>query len=197
MLSRDLCTASALTAARSRTRTSPATRPATGLTDITVRRLANPAFIEGWALYAERLGLVRFYEDPYSDFGRTYENWRACRLVVDTRMHYFGWTLSKPSTSWPATTALRTITLKPRLIATSWPGQALAYKTGELRFGTASEGRERARRRVRHPRGSTRSYWVAGRFLLDVLDANVNEFITSKQPEGALTLNEQEPAYKK
>ncbi|MCA9165971.1 MAG: DUF885 domain-containing protein, partial [Planctomycetales bacterium] len=100
------------------------------LTDIPQFRRFSPitAFIEGWALYAERLGLeVGFYEDPYSDFGRlTYENWRACRLVVDTGVHYFGWTRQEAIDYMLTHTALskHNITAEvDRYIA--WPGQAL------------------------------------------------------------------------
>jgi uncharacterized protein (DUF885 family) len=95
------------------------------------------AFVEGWALYAERLGLeAGFYEDPYNDFGRlTYEMWRACRLVVDTGMHYFDWTRQEAIDFMAANTALtlHNITTEvDRYI--SWPGQALAYKIGELKI---------------------------------------------------------------
>ncbi len=102
------------------------------------RRFAGiTAFIEGWALYSERLGLeVGFYEDPYSNFGRlTYEMWRACRLVVDTGMHYLGWTRQQAIEYMAENTALslHNITAEvDRYI--SWPGQALAYKTGELKI---------------------------------------------------------------
>ena len=94
-------------------------------------------FVEGWALYSERLGLeVGFYEDPYSDFGRlTYEMWRACRLVVDTGMHYFGWTRQQAIDFMQENSALslHNITAEvDRYI--SWPGQALAYKMGELKI---------------------------------------------------------------
>lgn len=73
------------------------------------RRVAGvDAFIEGWGLYSERLGLeAGFYTDPYSDFGRlTYEMWRACRLVVDTGMHAKGWTRQQAMDYMAAHTAL-------------------------------------------------------------------------------------------
>lgn len=93
------------------------------------------AFGEGWGLYAEWLGLeAGFYTDPYSNFGRlTYEMWRACRLVVDTGMHALGWTRAKAMDYLAANTALslhEVRTETDRYI--SWPGQALAYKMGEI-----------------------------------------------------------------
>jgi uncharacterized protein (DUF885 family) len=95
------------------------------------------AFIEGWALYAERLGLeVGFYKDPYSDFGRlNYEMWRACRLVVDSGMHYFGWTRKQAIEFMAKNTALSMHNITSEVDRyISWPGQALAYKTGELKI---------------------------------------------------------------
>jgi uncharacterized protein (DUF885 family) len=93
------------------------------------------AFVEGWALYAERLGLeVGFYQDPYSDFGRlTYEMWRACRLVVDTGIHALGWSRQQAIDFMAEHTALSLLNITnevDRYIA--WPGQALGYKLGEL-----------------------------------------------------------------
>jgi uncharacterized protein (DUF885 family) len=95
------------------------------------------AYIEGWGLYSERLGLeAGFYTDPYSDFGRlTYEMWRACRLVVDTGVHALGWTRQQAIDFLAGNTALslhEVGTEVDRYI--SWPGQALAYKMGELKI---------------------------------------------------------------
>ncbi len=95
------------------------------------------AFGEGWALYAEYLGLeAGIYEDPYSNFGRlTYEIWRACRLVVDTGVHALGWTRQQMLDYLAENTALslhEVTTETDRYI--SWPGQALAYKIGELKI---------------------------------------------------------------
>jgi uncharacterized protein (DUF885 family) len=102
------------------------------------RRFASfTAFVEGWALYAERLGLeVGFYQDPYSDFGRLgFEMWRACRLVVDTGMHYLGWSREQAIAFMADNTALSLHNIEAeidRYIA--WPGQALGYKMGELKI---------------------------------------------------------------
>lgn len=96
------------------------------------------AFVEGWALYAERLGLEvdHIYEDPYSDFGRlSYEMWRALRLVVDTGMHYLDWSRADAIEFMAENSALSMHNIESevdRYIA--WPGQALAYKTGELKI---------------------------------------------------------------
>lgn len=93
------------------------------------------AFGEGWALYAEWLGVeMGFYQDSYSQFGRlTYEMWRAARLVVDTGIHAKGWSRQKAIDFLASNTALsmhNVVTEIDRYI--SWPGQALSYKMGEL-----------------------------------------------------------------
>lgn len=95
------------------------------------------AFGEGWALYCERLGLeVGLYTSPYDDFGRLlYEMWRSCRLVVDTGMHALDWPRDKAVAFMLENTALSELNINvevDRYIA--WPGQATAYKIGELKI---------------------------------------------------------------
>jgi uncharacterized protein (DUF885 family) len=92
---------------------------------------------EGWGLYTEWLGTIMgIYETPYEEFGRlTYEMWRACRLVIDTGIHQFGWSREKAMDYLRARAALaehEITTEVERYIA--WPGQALAYKLGELQI---------------------------------------------------------------
>jgi len=141
------------------------------------------AFTEGWALYAERLGLeAGMYEDPYSNFGRlTYEMWRALRLVVDTGMHYFGWSRQQAIDYMAENSALtlHNITTEvDRYI--SWPGQALAYKTGELKI---RELRSRAEDKLGKSFDIRAFHDVvlgSGAVPLNVLEANVDEWIASE-----------------
>ena len=97
----------------------------------------HTAFVEGWGLYAERLGLeVGFYQTPYTNFGRlSYEMWRACRLVVDTGIHAKNWTRQQAIDYMLENTglSLNNITTEVDRYIT-WPGQALAYKMGELKI---------------------------------------------------------------
>lgn len=102
------------------------------------------AYGEGWALYSERLGEeLGIYETPYERFGRlTYEMWRACRLVIDTGIHAKGWSRQQALDLLANNSALSMHNIRTevdRYIA--WPGQALAYKMGELKI---VELRERA-----------------------------------------------------
>ncbi|QDT13174.1 DUF885 domain-containing protein [Stieleria marina] len=103
------------------------------------RESSITAFIEGWALYSERLGLeMGFFTDPYQDFGRlSMEAWRASRLVVDTGIHYLGWTRQQAIDYMTENTALsphNIVAEVDRYIG--WPGQALAYKVGELEISS-------------------------------------------------------------
>jgi uncharacterized protein (DUF885 family) len=146
------------------------------------------AFGEGWGLYSERLGLeAGFYTDPYSDFGRlTYEMWRACRLVVDTGLHAMGWTRDQAIEFLASHTALslhEVTTETDRYI--SWPGQALAYKMGELKI-------RELRRKAEETLGSRfdlRAFHdlvlSGGTLTLPVLEERVEAFLRSRPPRAS------------
>ncbi|WP_420128355.1 DUF885 domain-containing protein [Longimicrobium sp.] len=151
----------------------------------TFRRFSSfTAFVEGWALYAEQLGYdVGFYTDPYSRFGQlTYEMWRACRLVVDTGMHWKGWTRQQAIDYMAENSALTVLNITnevDRYIA--WPGQALAYKTGQMKI---SELRAEATRAL-GPRFDIRRFHDvvlgSGAVPLTVLEDNVRAWIAAEQ----------------
>ena len=95
------------------------------------------AYIEGWALYAERLGLeLDAFETPYEQFGRlSNEMWRACRLVVDTGIHAMGWTPEEAREFMAENTAMSLHNVRTEVDRyVAWPGQSLAYKMGEIRI---------------------------------------------------------------
>ena len=90
---------------------------------------------EGWGLYTEWLGQqMGIYETPYEEFGRqTYEMWRAVRLVIDTGMHEYGWSRDKALAYFKEHVALSDLEITNEVDRyISWPGQALAYKLGEI-----------------------------------------------------------------
>ena len=101
------------------------------------RNLYLSAFGEGWGLYSELLAEeMGIYETPYEHFGKlTYEMWRACRLVVDTGIHAFGWSREQAVNFMKSNTALSIHEINTEIDRyISWPGQALAYKIGELKI---------------------------------------------------------------
>ena len=142
------------------------------------------AFIEGWGLYSESLGTeMGFYTDPYSKFGQlTYEMWRACRLVVDTGMHTMGWTREQAINFMKENTAKSEqdiIVEIDRYIV--WPGQALAYKIGELKI---KELRAKAKQEL-GDKFDVRKFHNAmlddGPLPLEVLEKRIGEWIVAQK----------------
>lgn len=148
------------------------------------RNAGYTAYVEGWGLYAESLGTeMGFYTDPYSKFGQlTYEMWRACRLVVDTGMHQFGWSRQQAIDFMKENTAKTEndiIVEVDRYIV--WPGQALAYKIGELKI---KELREKARKEL-GTKFDVRRFHNAvlddGPLPLDILESRINKWIAEQK----------------
>ncbi len=142
---------------------------------------SNSAYGEGWGLYSEYLGVeAGIYKTPYQHFGRlTYEMWRACRLVVDTGMHALGWTRQEAMDFMAANTALSLHEIRTetdRYI--SWPGQALAYKLGELKIKELRARAEQALGEAFDVRAFHDLILANGAVPLTVLETQVDAWIS-------------------
>jgi uncharacterized protein (DUF885 family) len=142
---------------------------------------------EGWGLYVEWLGTVMgIYETPYEDMGRlTYEMWRACRLVIDTGIHAFGWTRDQAMSYLRDRAALseHEITTEiDRYIA--WPGQALAYKLGELQIRRQRREAEEALGAKFDQRRFHDAILAIGSVPLPVLEQHMQQFIAAELASG-------------
>ncbi len=151
------------------------------------KHLEYTAFVEGWALYSERLGKdVGFYQDPYSDFGRLdADMWRAIRLVVDTGVHSEHWTRQQMVDYFHQYSAMDEPTIQSeidRYIA--WPGQALAYKIGQLEILAL---RDRAKKELGDKfdiRAFHDQVIDSGALPLDVLEGRITAWIATQKTAG-------------
>jgi uncharacterized protein (DUF885 family) len=141
------------------------------------------AFGEGWGLYSEFLGEeMEMYTTPYERFGRyTYEMWRACRLVVDTGIHYKGWSRDKAFDYMKSNTALSVHEVSTEIDRyIGWPGQAVSYKMGELKI---KELRKRAEKELGQDfdiREFHHHILKNGSVPLPILDEEISSYIDSK-----------------
>ncbi len=142
------------------------------------------AFVEGWGLYSESLGEeMGFYKDPYSKFGQlTYEMWRAIRLVVDTGMHQLGWSRQQAIDFFKenAGKSEHDIVVEvDRYIV--WPGQALAYKIGELKIKELRAFATEALGEKFDIRGFHDEVLGKGAVPLSVLEANIRAWVDAQR----------------
>jgi uncharacterized protein (DUF885 family) len=146
------------------------------------------AFVEGWGLYAEYLGEeMEFYRTPYERFGRlSYEMWRACRLVADTGIHWKGWDIEQARACFRDNSALSPLNIETELQRyIGWPGQATAYKIGEIRL---REVRARAERELGDQfdvRLFHDALLVNGALPMALLDARMDRWIAEEKAKPA------------
>jgi uncharacterized protein (DUF885 family) len=154
-----------------------------------VRRHAYlTAFSEGWGLYSESLGTeMGFYTDPYSRFGQlTYEMWRAIRLVVDTGLHAKGWSRQQAIdyfTENAGKSEHDIVVEVDRYIV--WPGQALAYKIGELKIKELRAHAEQELGETFDLRAFHDLVLAEGSIPLHLLEARVHSWVAMQTPDGA------------
>jgi uncharacterized protein (DUF885 family) len=141
------------------------------------------AFTEGWGLYAEFLGEeMGFYRTPYERFGRlSYEMWRACRLVADTGLHWMGWDIEQARACFRDNSALAPHNIETELQRyIGWPGQATAYKIGEIRLRAIRTRAEQALGERFDVRRFHDALLVDGPLPLGLLDARMDRWITEE-----------------
>lgn len=148
------------------------------------RRFAGyNAYLEGWALYAEKLGFeLGLYRDPYSHFGQlTYDMWRAVRLVVDTGLHAKRWTRAQAIAYFRANAAKTEVDIVNEVDRyIGWPGQALSYKIGQLRVLAMRERAESALGARFDVRAYHDMLLGGGALPLDLLDREVDDWIAGQ-----------------
>jgi uncharacterized protein (DUF885 family) len=148
------------------------------------RNISVTAFTEGWGLYSEFLGEeMGMYRDPYELFGRySMEMWRACRLVADTGIHWLGWDIEHARQCFTENSALSAHNIQTELERyISWPGQALAYKIGELRIRELRREAEQALGERFNIRQFHDTLLLGGPLPLDVVEIRVREWIKKSQ----------------
>jgi len=148
------------------------------------RDLYLSAYGEGWGLYSEYLAdEMGIYSTPYEHFGKlTYEMWRACRLVVDTGIHAFGWTREEAVNFMSKNTALSIHEVNTEIDRyISWPGQAISYKIGELKIRELREKAEKEMRNQFDIRDFHEVILEKGTVTLPILESRILGYIKSKQ----------------